>query len=537
MKSTLFKLSSFVFCLLFANSVWAFDSSDAFNTITFSYVDQANVNQIINFSDSQRSNTTSITLSVDAKDGGGRPTHTLDGTPSTYSSQFDVSRIRIHAFNSSGVSIGTVTTTTNLMNWGSSSNPGWSTGPGDNQHDWVTPTATLNDSDITGGFAAVAYVRVYLISDEGSYWAGNYGVQYRAPTLTANGGSQNLLYNPEFGIAPNSVKAQGWATSYSSYSNCGVTSGNQICVTNETNVTANMSDTTTGYDANGGTTSGQAGGYDAQLSTSTADSAEAGNGYTDSSSPPAPSYSSEPTSQQLQDRTDARAVTGSGIYIQQSGDNLDIDINQAGQDQLIAGTSSTSNGLVDASVVGDYNTVNVKQGHEFGISTDNVLLFGINGNHNSLTVEQGNTTTDEGGHRAVVDVTGGYNTINLYQYDGGQTGDHFAKIVIGGDDNSVTSHQRDNGDKMLFLNITGDDNAITTNQKGTGEHFLDITAGSNQTISVTQENSGSHSATIDMSGYSSGLTLNQNSTSDQTYSINQNCLTSTGCGTTTVTQQ
>ena len=251
----------------------------------------------------------------------------------------------------------------------------------------------------------------------------------------------------------------------------------------------------------------------------------------------APTYSSEPTSLQLQDRTNTRAITGSGIYIQQSGDNLNLDIQQYGDGQLIAGPDSTNTNLVDANVAGDYNTVNVKQGHEFGISTDNVLLFDINGNHNSLTVEQGHTTTDEGGHRAVVDVTGGYNTIELYQYDGGITGDHFAKITIGGDDNSVTSHQRDNSDKMLFLNITGDDNAITTNQRDTGEHFLDITAGSNQTISVTQENSGSHSATIDMSGYSSGLTLNQNSTTDQTYSINQNCLTSTGCGTTTVNQQ
>ena len=250
----------------------------------------------------------------------------------------------------------------------------------------------------------------------------------------------------------------------------------------------------------------------------------------------APTYSSEPTSLQLQDRTNTRAITGSGIYIQQSGDNLDLDIQQYGDGQLIAGTDSTNANLVDANISGDYNTVNVKQGHEFGISDDNVLLFDIIGGHNSLTVEQGHTTTDEGGHRAVVDVTGGYNTINLYQYDGGQTGDHFAKITIGGDDNSVTSHQRDNGDKMLFLNITGDDNTLSTNQKNTGEHFLDITLGSDQTVSVTQEGSGNHAATIDMDGYSSTLQLDQNSSTDQTYSIDQTCLNVSGCGTTTVTQ-
>ena len=142
-----------ILLLLFVSQAFAFDSSQAFNTITFSYVDQANVSQIINLNDNQRSTITSITLSVDAKDGGGRPTHTLDGTPSTYSTQYDVSRIRIHAFNSSGTSIGTMTTTTNLKNWGSSSNPGWSNGPGDNQHPWTTASVTLDANQITGGFA------------------------------------------------------------------------------------------------------------------------------------------------------------------------------------------------------------------------------------------------------------------------------------------------------------------------------------------------------------------------------------------------
>jgi len=100
----------------------------------------------------------------------------------------------------------------------------------------------------------------------------------------------------------------------------------------------------------------------------------------------------------------------------------------------------------------------------------------------------------------------------------------------------VSSTQRET-DKMLFVDIDGDDNSLTTNQKDSGEHFLDITLSSDQTVSVTQEGTGDHAATIDLSGYSSTLQLNQNSSTDQNYIINQNCLTSTGCGTTTVTQQ
>jgi len=40
-----------------------------------------------------------------------------------------------------------------------------------------------------------------------------------------------------------------------------------------------------------------------------------------------------------------------------------------------------------------------------------------------------------------------------------------------------------------------------------------------------------------MSGYTSGLDLDQTGTSNQTYSLTQNCVNSSGCGTTTVTQQ
>ena len=39
-----------------------------------------------------------------------------------------------------------------------------------------------------------------------------------------------------------------------------------------------------------------------------------------------------------------------------------------------------------------------------------------------------------------------------------------------------------------------------------------------------------------MSGYESGLDLTQDSSTDQTYSINQTCVNANGCGTTTITQ-
>ena len=245
-----------------------------------------------------------------------------------------------------------------------------------------------------------------------------------------------------------------------------------------------------------------------------------------------PTPVSAPTGAQTNLRTTTRAIThqGNAIYIAQSGNGLDLDIQQAGDDNMVAGTGSTTTTIVDATVDGDYNTVAVEQKSE-----DNVLLLGINGDHNELAVSQGNNALDTGGHRATVDITGGYNDVDLQQYNTGYGDGQFASIGVNGNDNVVTSSQRET-DKMLFVDVNGNNIDINTIQKDTGEHFLDITAGSDQTIGVLQEGSGDHAATIDMSGYSAGLSLTQSGSTDQTYSLTQVCANTGGCGTTTVTQ-
>src|SRR6056300_304361 len=245
----------------------------------------------------------------------------------------------------------------------------------------------------------------------------------------------------------------------------------------------------------------------------------------------APTYSSASTTEQLNKRTNTRNITGSGIYINQVGDNLDLDVVQDGNDNLIAGTNTTSQTTSDAVISGDYNTVNLSQK-----SDNNVLLFDVNGDHNDLIVSQGDNINDTGDHRAIIDVTGNYNSTSLTQYNIGFGSGQFADINISGNDNTITSTQREN-DKLLFVDVNGNDNSITTDQKDTGEHFLDITVGSNQTVDITQQGTGDHAATIDMGGYSSGLDLTQSGSTDQTYSLSQTCDNASGCGTTTLTQQ
>ena len=77
----------------------------------------------------------------------------------------------------------------------------------------------------------------------------------------------------------------------------------------------------------------------------------------------APTYSSAPTTEQLNKRTNTRNITNSGnsIYIDQAGTNLDLDVIQQGDDNLIAGTNTTSQTTSDANISGDYNTVNLSQ--------------------------------------------------------------------------------------------------------------------------------------------------------------------------------
>jgi len=64
--------------------------------------------------------------------------------------------------------------------------------------------------------------------------------------------------------------------------------------------------------------------------------------------------------------------------------------------------------------------------------------------------------------------------------------------------------------------------------------FLDITLTDSHTIDVTQDGSGDHSGTLNLSGNNTSITLTQDSSTDQNYYLQQNC-TQSSCSA-TVTQ-
>lgn len=216
----------------------------------------------------------------------------------------------------------------------------------------------------------------------------------------------------------------------------------------------------------------------------------------------------------------SKAVSGSGVYINQSGTGVNLNIAQQGSNNLIKGQDLSS----AAQIIGDYNSLTVNQN-----TSGNVLGIDVNGNNNTIDILQNKNQT------ALIGITGNSNNLTMEQQIFGVSGEHFAKINISGNSNTIDTSQKDTGNKILFTDIQGNNNTVDVKQWGTGQHFLDLTLGNSNTVNVTQDGSGSHNATINLSGNPTTLNLTQDASTNQNYYLQQVCTTLT-CSA-TVTQQ
>ena len=257
---------------------------------------------------------------------------------------------------------------------------------------------------------------------------------------------------------------------------------------------------------------------------------------------PASTYSTtEPTptssisSAQILKVNDARGVThsGNGIYINQVGSNNTLNVTQDGNDNLIAGGTSTTNTIVKSDITGNNNTTTMTQRGD-----NNAILFDITGDYNSTTVDQGGAAGSDD-NRIEFNVNGDHNVLSLTQRhnNGVGTNGHYLGLDVDGNYNNILTEQKDDGDKKSFISVQGNSNDIDLLQQGSGSHYVEIDVGSNQTVDVTQDGTGNHNASISMDGYAAGLDLTQDSSTGQTYSLDQTCLNANGCGTTTLLQQ
>ena len=214
----------------------------------------------------------------------------------------------------------------------------------------------------------------------------------------------------------------------------------------------------------------------------------------------------------------AKTQNGNAIYLTQSGNGIDLDIIQDGDNNLITGSDLTNAG----SIQGDNNEITLTQTND-----GNVLGIDVNGNTNNVDIVQ-NTNQN-----AVVNITGASNTLDLEQIHLNNSGSHYSKVTVNGNSNSLTIDQKETGDKILFLDVDSSNN-VQVDQKGTGSHYLNIVLTDSHTVDVTQDGTGDHDAHINLSGNNTSITLTQDSATDQNYYLEQNCA-STSCSA-TVTQ-
>ena len=229
------------------------------------------------------------------------------------------------------------------------------------------------------------------------------------------------------------------------------------------------------------------------------------------------------------------------IYINQSGDNLNLKVRQLGDnnkvDTVMNGYQLTMDVLQEGNrnellkngtgISGDGNAITTEQWNNTTSSDVNKIYIDVNGNNNEIDVGQGckfaggmsDTTCDrdtheDAGHTLYVDIQGGNNKVKGGQKSGTANPNHNASIDVDSDGNDVFYTQAGSGEKNLTLDINNDSNDVTVNQLY-GTHTANITL------------NGSDSTTLNLTQRGSGV---------MNYTLTQNCVTLGGCSI-TVTQQ
>ena len=190
------------------------------------------------------------------------------------------------------------------------------------------------------------------------------------------------------------------------------------------------------------------------------------------------------------------------VRLSVSHDSNNLDFDQVGDNNTISWVSYWGSGVGwGGDLDGSNNTINLCQGKTFVDSDD--------------TTCEASTTGEYGGHTIDLDIHSGNTDLKGSQETGTGNADHYARIyTYNGDNNDIFFKQKGNGNKTL--------------------HFIVRTDNGEQ--SMVQKGDGVHTATIDLTGsYTTDLDLTQNSNSNQTYTLTNNCQTSSGCSV-TVTQ-
>ena len=231
------------------------------------------------------------------------------------------------------------------------------------------------------------------------------------------------------------------------------------------------------------------------------------------------------------------------VLLDQTGNNVDLTILQAGYDNTINFSIGGTNNVVDllqqgnggyigytsawgsglawgGDLDGDYNNLNIVQTCNQGSScAGDRFEFHIQGDSNDVDFYQGYHVTNSGTVLAIDD----------YEYGG-----HFTQLDIHGSNNTFLGSQRSNNSGHEHTNysyIYGDYNNVYTRQEGNQDKTLNLTIYNDYNdVDMVQKGSATHNATVTLSGsYSTTLYMLQQGGTAQSYTLSQSCATLGGC--------
>jgi len=188
------------------------------------------------------------------------------------------------------------------------------------------------------------------------------------------------------------------------------------------------------------------------------------------------------------------------IYIDQTGSNVNIDIEQLGSSNIIGGLSATSGSMTAAILNGGTWTFDINQigsSNQFltdGIFGDNFTgYFEFNGDSNEFEFSMDTTGLNTADFVDInFDITGGLNTFDwdIAQSSGASYLD--LDFLLDGDSNDFT-FDIDSDYYTAYIDILGDSNTMTLTKTGYGASssdggyfYLDLN-GSSNTLNIKQE--------------------------------------------------
>jgi hypothetical protein len=256
-------------------------------------------------------------------------------------------------------------------------------------------------------------------------------------------------------------------------------------------------------------------------------------------------------------------VFANDIYIQQSGDSLDMDIVQDGENNQIEGLSGSG----DAQISGNNKTVSFNQtgntneirvwthggNQQMSLTQDgnlNISKMDNHGNNNNMSVDiDGNSnithseignggdndnnmslTIDNGDSNVVYSeiVNGDYNNVDIQIH---KQDSNYAYVRVDGNSNNVKAWQgkhedgnvdtSETGDNDVYWIVTGNSNNLAsyqTDDNGNGGlHIANYITGDSNTVKHTQRGSGDHDGFIEIDGDNNDVELLQRGNSDEQY--------------------